>query len=48
VKPPTPTEASKAPACCAGQKRKRAAMSEGEELVLTNMTNAVNNVAHTL
>jgi hypothetical protein len=48
VKPPTPTEASKALACSAGQKRKRAAMSEEEVRVLANMIDAVNNVAHTL
>jgi hypothetical protein len=48
VKPLTPTEASKAATCCAGQKRKRAALSEEEVLVLTNMIDAVNNIAHAL
>jgi hypothetical protein len=42
------TEASRAHAACTGQKRKRAAMSPDEELVLTNMTDIVNIVANAL
>jgi hypothetical protein len=47
-KPPTSTEVYKDPAGCGGVKRKRAALSEEEVLVLTNMTDVVNNVAHAL
>jgi hypothetical protein len=47
-KPPTTTEVSEAPGRCAGVKRKRVAMSEEDMLMLTNMTDAVNNVAHAL
>lgn len=41
-------KSSKAPGFCVGNKRKRAAMSEEAVLVLTNMTNVVNNVVAAL
>jgi hypothetical protein len=47
-KPTTTTEASRGPATCTGQKRKKVAMSPDEVLVMTNMTDVVNNIANAL